>query len=208
MRTIGITGGIGSGKSELLAYIQGKYRCQVIRSDEAAHELEMPGNVCYKPLIDLLGNDILNDDGMINPHIMAQKIFSDKTLLEGVNGIVHPAVREYLLDKIKSSSLEKDDDGRERYDFLFIEAALLIEERYDLVLDELWYIYAECDVRRKRLKESRAYSDEKIDSIFDRQLSDEKFREKCKVVIDNSGTLLEAYRQIDEKLGEYLCQTK
>lgn len=128
MRTIGITGGIGSGKSELLAYIQGKYRCQVIRSDEAAHELEMPGNVCYKPLIDLLGNDILNDDGMINPHIMAQKIFSDKTLLEGVNGIVHPAVREYLLDKIKSSSFEKDDDGRERFDFLFIEAALLIEE--------------------------------------------------------------------------------
>ena len=45
MRTIGITGGIGSGKSELLAYIQEKYRCQVIRSDETAHELEMPGNV-------------------------------------------------------------------------------------------------------------------------------------------------------------------
>ena len=208
MKTIGITGGIGSGKSELLAYIQKKYRALVIRSDETAHELEMPGNVCYGPLTELLGNKTVREDGTLDPEIMAQKIFSDPDILEKVNSIVHPAVKEYLISRISEASAEKDERGRERYDFIFIEAALLIEERYDLILDEIWYIYASTDIRRERLKKSRAYSDEKIDSIFDRQLCDDEFRKKCGVVIDNSGTLEEAYRMIDEKLGDYLCQTK
>lgn len=208
MRTIGITGGVGSGKSKILAYIQKRYKCLVIRSDETAHELEMPGGCCYGPLIDLLGRDILNEDRTIDLHRMADKIFGSQRVLKEVNSIVHPAVKTYLMSKIKEASLEKDENGCERYDLMFIEAALLIEERYDLILDELWYIYADKDVRRKRLKKNRSYSDEKIDSIFAKQLSDEEFRSKCKVVIDNSGTLLEAYRQIDEKLGEYLCQTK
>lgn len=208
MKTIGITGGIGSGKSEILAYIQKKYRALVIRSDETAHELEMPGNVCYEPLIELLGNETVREDGTLDPGIMAQKMFSDPDILAKVNIIVHPAVKDYLISRISEASDEKDDRGRKRYDFIFIEAALLIEERYDLILDEIWYIYASSEIRRKRLKKSRSYSDEKIDSIFERQLCDEEFRDKCSVVIDNSGTLETAYRMIDEKLGDYLCQIK
>lgn len=206
MRTIGVTGGVGSGKSELLEYIQKNYRCRIIRADETAHELERPGEVCYSPLVSLLGSGILGSDGMIDPHLMAEEIFSDAGLLEKVNAIVHPAVKEYLLSAVKEA--KTDDNGNDRYDFLFIEAALLIEEHYDLILDELWYIYADHEIRRARLKKSRNYSDRKIDDIFSRQLSEEVFREKCRVVIDNSGTLEDAYRQIDHELGEYLCQKK
>ena len=206
MRTIGVTGGVGSGKSELLEYIQKNYRCRIIRADETAHELERPGEVCYSTLVSLLGSGILGSDGMIDPHLMAEEIFSDAGLLEKVNAIVHPAVKEYLLSAVKEA--KTDDNGNDRYDFLFIEAALLIEEHYDLILDELWYIYADHEIRRARLKKSRNYSDRKIDDIFSRQLSEEVFREKCRVVIDNSGTLEDAYRQIDHELGEYLCQKK
>ena len=85
-------------------------------------------------------------------------------------------------------------------DFLFIEAALLIECGYDKIVDELWYIYADKEVRRQRLKESRGYSDEKIDNIFKNQLSEDKFRSHCKVVIDNSGTLEDTCKQIDRAL--------
>ena len=83
-----------------------------------------------------------------------------------------------------------------------IEAALLIEDRYEEICEELWYIYADREVRRERLRASRGYSDEKITAVFESQLSDERFREHCRAVIDNSGPIEIAYRQIRDLLGE------
>ena len=72
------------------------------------------------------------------------------------------------------------------------------------IVDEMWYIYAREEVRRRRLKESRNYTDEKIDAIMKSQLKEEIFRKYCSIVIDNSEGLPAAFRQIDRKLGEYL----
>ena len=82
----------------------------------------------------------------------------------------------------------------------------MIEDGYLEIVDEMWYIYAREEVRRQRLRTTRNYSDEKIDAIMGSQLKEEEFRKYCNAVIDNSDTLTDAYRQIDEKLGEYLWQ--
>ena len=198
MKVIGITGGVGAGKSAILSYIAKKYNCRIILADEVAHTVKEPGQVCYRQLIQLLSEEILQPDGKIDKAIMASKIFSSDELLEKVNAIIHPAVQDYIVDAIASEKKEN------KLDFLFIEAALLIEAGYLDIVEELWYIYADEDVRRKRLKASRNYSDEKIDAIMEQQLSEEEFRKYCKVVIDNSKTLESAYEQIDRKLGEYL----
>ena len=87
-----------------------------------------------------------------------------------------------------------------------IEAALVIENGYSKIVDEMWYIHTDEKTRRDRLKASRGYSDEKIDSIMREQLSEEEFHKNCSTVIDNSKTLESAYGQIDRKLGERLCQ--
>ncbi len=195
MKVIGITGGVGSGKSALLTYIAGKYNCVVILADQAAHELEAPGQPCYEALVELLSSDILDGDGAIDKRKMARKIFQSEKLREKVNAIVHPAVRKMILDKI---AWEKE---KGQADFLFLEAALLIENGYLDIVDEMWYIYAREEIRRSRLKESRHYTDEKTDAIMRSQLSEETFRKNCCFVIDNSGSLTEAYRQIDRKLG-------
>lgn len=200
MRVIGITGGVGAGKSALLSYVKEHYRCRVILADEVAHLVEEPGQACYHALVELLGNGILNPDGTIDKRRMAERIFADSAILEQVNGIVHPAVKEFILQEIARSRQE------EKEDFLFVEAALLIEGGYGEILDELWYIHAQPDIRRRRLKVGRAYSDEKIDRILREQLSEIEFRQHCEVVIDNSGSLADACRQIDKKLEEYLCQ--
>jgi dephospho-CoA kinase len=84
-----------------------------------------------------------------------------------------------------------------------VEAALLIENGYDKIVDELWYVYASEESRRLRLKASRGYSDEKIDDILGKQLDDATFREHCSFVIDNSGELSKASEQIDNKIGEW-----
>ncbi len=198
MKVIGITGGVGSGKTALLKYIQENYNCEVIFADEAAHRVEEPGQKCYEKLVDLLTPCILNSDGTIDRKKMAEAIFKNDGLLEEVNGIVHPAVKQYILEEIATQK------KLQKLDFLFIEAALLIEDGYLNIVDELWYIYANEGVRRARLKDSRNYSDEKINAIMEAQLSEQEFRNACSVVIDNSGSLEDSFQQIDRKVREYL----
>lgn len=196
MKIIGITGGVGSGKSALLGYIKEKYSCRIILADEAAHRVKEPGQPCYDKLVGLLSVDILNEDGTINKNRMAAKIFGSKELLRKVNQIIHPAVRELIFREIELAASE------EKIKFFFIEAALLIEGGYLKIVDEMWYIYAGEEVRRQRLKDTRGYSDEKIDSIMQSQLREDEFRKYCTVEIDNSGSLEDACRQIDARLGE------
>ena len=198
MKVIGFTGGVGSGKTQVLSYIEKKYHCRVILADEVAHKVKEPGQVCYKALTELLGPEILTADGQIDRAAMAGKIFSDDSLLERVNALIHPAVKEYILSAIRQERQEG------KLDFLFIEAALLIEGGYENIVDELWYIYAPESVRRNRLMEFRSYSEEKITGILEKQLSEEEYRKHCRVVIDNGGSLADTYRQIDGKLEEYL----
>lgn len=198
MKVIGITGGVGAGKSAILAYIKEKYNCRILLADEAAHLVKEPGQLCYEKIVKLLSRDILNEDGTINKQKMAGKIFASEPLRLEVNQIIHPAVKELILNAIE------EERRKEQYDFFFLEAALLIEDGYLEIVDEMWYIYAREEVRRQRLKTTRMYSDEKINAIMQSQLKEEDFRKYCKVVIDNSEALTDAYRQIDEKLGEYL----
>lgn len=202
MKVIGITGGVGAGKSQILSYLKERTRCRIIMADQVAHELEEPDGRCYKQILSKLGTSILAEDGRIDRTKMAARIFADEKLRLQINEIVHPAVKEYIIAAIAEERAEG------RIDYLFIEAALLIENGYKAIVDELWYIHTDMHVRRERLKASRGYSDEKIDSIVKGQLSEEEFYGQCSVVIDNSGTLDSVYRQIDKKLGEDLCQKR
>ncbi|MCM1189398.1 MAG: dephospho-CoA kinase [bacterium] len=194
---IGITGGIGAGKSEILRYIGKHYKCEIYLADEVAHQVKEPGTECHLALLKLLGEDVLAGDGQIDRQRMAEKIFSSQALLERVNGILHPAVREYLLKRYESAK------KREETELFFVEAALLIECGYSGLVDEMWYIYADEETRRRRLLQSRGYSGERIDGIMSKQLSERQFREHCDFVIDNSGLLEDSYRQIDRKLEAF-----
>lgn len=198
MKVIGITGGIGAGKSRVLVYIKEHCKCRMILADDVGNEVKLPGKICYNQLVELLGNDILDTDGFIIKDKMAEKIFSDKQLLEKVNAIIHPAVKEYILSQIQK---EKERDW---LDFFFVEAALLIEGGYVSHMDEMWYIYADEQIRRNRLLQNRHYSDEKITSIMKGQLTEDEFRKHCQVVIDNSGEFDRTVKQIDEILGDKL----
>ena len=75
MKIIGITGGVGAGKTRVLSYIEAHYRCRIVRADEAAHLLYEPGQECHKELVGLLGQQILNADDTIDKTRMAEIIF-------------------------------------------------------------------------------------------------------------------------------------
>lgn len=216
MKAIGVTGGVGCGKSEILRQLQHSCVCDVIRTDDVANDLKEPGGACYDAIVAMLGEDVLEagKGSRIDRAKMAEKIFGDEALLKKVNDLLHPAVRQVVIEKLEA------EDARGILDVMFIEAALLLEcgyasestreaiekasipvnKAYGITLDEMWYVYAPQDVRRKRLKEHRGYSDEKIDGIMQKQLSEEQFRAGSDFVIDNGGSLADALAQAKERL--------
>lgn len=196
MKVIGITGGVGSGKSAILQSIEKRSDSRVLYSDLVAKSLYTKGEACYKKIVDCLGQEILDEQGDIDKALMAKKMYSNKMLIEAVNNIVHPAVKERILDTIQK---ERQDN---KLKYFFVEAALLIEDGYLNIVDEMWYIHASVEVRKERLKASRGYSEEKIESILKSQLSEEDFYNNCKVVIENSGLLEDAINQVNSILGE------
>lgn len=180
MKVIGITGGVGAGKSEVLGMLKEVCRCRIIYADDVGNKVKEPGEACYEEIVRLLGSGILKEDGMIDRKKMAEKIFADKFLLQEVNAVIHPAVKKYILNEIE------EEQRKGLVDYFFVEAALLIEEGYDKICDELWYIYADEEIRRQRLVLSRGYSGEKIRQIMSHQRRREEFEAYCKVTIDNS----------------------
>ena len=198
MKIIGITGGVGCGKSEVIRYIMKEYNCCVIFADDVAKQLQKKGGLCYDKIVGLLGEEILDSRGEIDKAKMAAKIFADDQLLEKVNDIIHPAVKDYILAQIEQSQTEGNVES------FIIEAALLIECGYGKIVDEMWYVHTSDNIRRERLKQSRGYSDEKINQIFASQLSYEEFIEACSFVIDNNQSMENTQKQIDDKLEEYL----
>lgn len=193
MRIIGITGGVGSGKSRVLAYIEEHFSASVCQADHVAWDLQRPGAACYNQILDVFGKGILYSDGKIDRSKLGQIVFGNAEKLQQLNQIVHPAVKSAILEFIRTEA----EKGTEIF---VLEAALLLEADYQNMCDELWYVYANEEVRRQRLKENRQYSDEKIDAIMRNQLPEVSFREQCQVVIDNSGDFSDTCNQIEHAI--------
>ena len=202
---LGITGGVGSGKSTVLDYLKERYGAYLIECDDVARQLQQPGEECYEPMRELFQDDsLLREDGSFDRIAVARKVFSDEELLGELNRIVHPAVKRRVRELIgtyrKQYAEKNPADGQP---LIVIEAALLLEDNYGEICDEIWYIRADDSVRRERLKKSRGYSDGKIEELFVRQRSDESYRECCTLTIDNSSENLQnTFRQLDRALQD------
>ena len=119
-----------------------------------------------------------------------------KNLKENTDANKEESAEEKLADESPLELTEAEKKKKEA-DYFFLEAALLIECGYKSIVDEMWYIYASDEVRRARLKASRGYTDEKIDSIMNSQLSNDEFVKASDRVIDNSEDMDKTMSQID-----------
>ena len=193
MKVIGITGGVGSGKSKVLTFMQEHFSASVCQADHVAWELQMQGEKCYQEIVSYFGKNILNPDGTINRSALGQIVFSDPVKLAALNGIMHPAVKMRIREKMEA-------ERKKGIKLFVLEAALLLEEDYDQICDEVWFIYADAKVRKRSLRDGRSYTDDKTESIMKRQLTDAVFRERCDVVIDNSNDFSDTCMQIEQAM--------
>lgn len=196
MKVYGITGGAGTGKSEVIKMLQQNFGGCVIMSDEVARELMQKGNISYQLIVEYFGRDILMDDGEIDRKKLADHVFNNKEALEKLNSMTHP----YVKDGIRKLIAEAEASGECR--FVALESAILLECGYEDICDEFWYVYTKPEIRRQRMKETRNYSDEKVDSVMRNQQPDEVFFEQCSFVIKNNTTLSDVYAQLKEKLDQ------
>ena len=190
MKVIGITGGVGTGKSEVLNYLERKHGAVICQADIVARNLEKKNTICYRQIVEHFGQDILQENGRLDREKLAKVVFSNEEELKTLNAIVHPAVKKRILRLIK----EQEKKGTEVF---VLEAALLLEDHYDEICDEIWYIYAEDSVRRKRLKLARGYGDERIDGLFRSQKSRDEFLDQCDRAVDNSRSFEDTCTQLD-----------
>ena len=197
MRVIGITGGIGSGKSEILAYLREKYNARTDRADDIGRELMEPGTDCFYAIVERFGPACVSEEGRLRRDWISRRVFEDERALEELNAIIHPAVRREVVQRI-------EDAKTSGYAFYFLEAALLVETHYDEICDELWYIYADVETRLARLSQGeRGVPRKKALQVMKSQLSDGMFRESCDFVVDNSGSFEAACAQIQKRMEQY-----
>ena len=190
MKIIGITGGIGAGKSQVLSYLKEEYGAVVCQADQVAKRLQKKGTRCHRRITEHFGTGILDETGRLDRAKLANIVFSNQAQLRVLNEIVYPAVKE----KIRETIRREEKKGTAVF---VLEAALFIEEKYDALCDEVWYIYADEETRKKRLMASRGYSEEKIKGIFASQMSSSDFFTYCDRAVDNCNSFQETCGEID-----------
>ena len=192
-KIIGITGGVGCGKSAVMEILKEDYDAGILFTDLIAHELMAPGQVCYEGIVKTFGPGILAEDKTINRRRLSDIVFRDADLLKKLNELTHPAVIEETFsrtDKMKEAGKK----------LIAVESALLVDAGITDRFDSLWYVFAEDEIRIRRLMESRGYSEEKTRSVMGSQNKEAGYVRFCDHVIDNSRTLEETKRQIRDIL--------
>lgn len=196
MFILGITGGVGSGKSRVLQELESEYGAFVVEADKLAHELMLPGNIIYKNIVDCFGIGILETE---EPHYIDRKklgdiVFNDMAKLKQLNDISHPLVKRNIMKLI-------DEHNSKNTKLFVIEAAILIEAGYKDICDEIWYIWVEVEERIRRLMESRAYTREKCLSIINNQKTDDFYKVYANCTIDNSKSFEHTVNQLKHLLN-------
>ena len=198
MKVLGITGGVGAGKSTVLMYLKEHYGARVIQADQVGHLLQRPHESCYRRIVELFGTTVLNADGTISRPKLGAIVYADPQKMARLNAIMHPSIRRWIKSEVEA------EQKRGCVPFVTVEAALLLEDHYDEICDEIWYIHTDDAVRIKRLQESRGYSEEMCRRIMANQKNECDFRAACQLVIDNSSDIVQnTYEQIDKGLREH-----
>ena len=198
MKVLGITGGVGAGKSTVLMYLKEHYGARIIQADQVGHLLQRPHESCYRRIVELFGATVLNADGTISRPKLGAIVYADPQKMARLNAIMHPSIRRWIKSEVEA------EQKRGCVPFVTVEAALLLEDHYDEICDEIWYVHTDDAVRIKRLQESRGYSEEKCRRIMANQKNECDFRAACQLVIDNSSDIVQnTYEQMDKGLREH-----
>ena len=198
--TIGLTGGIGSGKSTVASLLEG-LGAVVIHADVVGHEVYLPHTEGWRRVTAAFGNEILKPDEAIDRQKLGAIVFRDPAALKQLNAIVHPLIYAEVDRRIRSLR------GSNFVLPIVVEAAILIEANWLPLVDEVWLVIAGKDAVIERLSSQRGLSAEEVSRRVDAQLNDAERRKFADVVIENSGSVDELRRRVTSAWKRVTAET-
>ena len=190
-KIIGITGGIASGKSTVVAEIR-KQGYQVIDADQVVHELQEKGGKLYQTLVEWLGNDILQGDGELDRQKLGKAIFGNKEMMVKSSRLQNEIIRQELANR--RNQLAQTEE------VFFMDIPLLIELDYMDWFDEVWLVYVDEKTQLDRLVMRNHYTRSEAQKRIASQMSTEAKKAYADKILDNRGNLQELKEQIGRLL--------
>jgi dephospho-CoA kinase len=179
--TIGLTGGIGSGKSAVSRILR-ELGAEVIDADQIGHEVYKPGTPGWTRVVAEFGREVLAADGTIDRRKLGQRVFSDREALLRLNAIVHPLMTERIRERIGALR-----SGGCRA--VVLEAAVLFEAGWDALVDEVWVVTSSEELAVERLVRDRGLSPDEVRRRLASQLPETRRLARADCVVRNTGTL-------------------
>lgn len=195
---IGITGCIGSGKSEVSRYLA-SLGFPLIDADEVAREVVMPGEIGLIKLVDAFGDSILNHDGSLNRKKLGEMVFNNKILLALMNDLLHPIIRREISSRISAYSNDA---------FVFIDVPLLFETDTRSHYDEVILVYANSEICLERIIKRDGISPQLARQKIEAQMDIELKRVLSDFIFSNEGSLNTLHQQIDDYLTDLIRRTQ
>lgn len=182
MKIIGITGGIGSGKSTA-ARILGELGAHVVDADTVGHGIYAPGSEGWRRVVGDFGQQVVAEDGTIDRKRLGTIVFSDRSALARLNALLHPLIGAEIRRLIES---KRSGGGTAP---IVVEAAILVEASWQSIFDEVWVVTADRETVIRRLTSQRGLDRAAAQERIDSQLSDTERCRHATVVIRNMGTI-------------------
>lgn len=182
MRIIGITGGIGSGKSTVSQILR-DLGAKIIDADKIAKEIVFKGGVVLKELIEFFGSQILDESGGLDRKKLGEIVFNNPEKLEVLNKITH----KYIVERIFKDLEKAKKEGK--WDIVVVDAPLPVKHGFMDAVDEVWVVTADKETRIKRIMERNGLTYEEALSRISSQLKDSEYLEIADVVIPNDGSI-------------------
>jgi dephospho-CoA kinase len=189
MKVIGLTGGVGSGKSTVAEMLR-ELGATVIDADEAAHQAYAPGTPGFDAVVAEFGRDFVRD-GAIDRQKLGALVFNDEAALRRLNEIVHPLVREWMAART-AEAFERGDE------IVIQDVPLLFENGLERLFSSVLLVYVPEDVQLERLVRGRGVPADRARAIITAQMPIEDKRRRAHHVVDNSGTVDQTRNQVEE----------
>ena len=189
MLVIGLTGSIGTGKSEVARLLE-SLGAVVINADQVGHEAYAPNTESWREVVEAFGRDILQPTGEIDRRKLGAIVFSDPQQMAKLNGIMHPRMAGMVGDRIEKLRTQ----GTE---VVVVEAALLFEAKWDYLVDEVWSTDAPVETVIQRLRDRNGLQEEEVRKRIDSQMDREERLARSHLVLDNSGNVAELEQTVN-----------